>query len=97
MMRCPDYSTHRDHSYTYYVITFLGFMDPPSPPTSACFSTKNKQKLAFSDPPSPLQVLTQYMNGTLKTISLLTSLMKWSIKMLFITIVRIRFKQGGRG
>ena len=37
------------------------------------------------------------MNDTLKTISRLTSLMKWSIKMLFITIVRIRFKQGGRG
>ena len=23
--------------FIYYVITFLGFLDPPSPPTSACF------------------------------------------------------------
>ena len=30
------------------------------------FSTENNQKLAFSDPPSPLQVLTQYMNSPLE-------------------------------
>ena len=42
----------------YYVITFLGFLDPPPPLRQHVFSTKNKQKLAFSDPPPPLQVLT---------------------------------------
>ena len=31
---------------------------------------------------------------SLKTISRLTSFMKWSTKMLFITIVRMRFKGG---
>ena len=44
--------------FIYYVITFLGFLDPPPPLRQHVFSTKNKQKLAFSDPPSPLQVLT---------------------------------------
>ena len=44
--------------FIYYVITFLGFLDPLPPLRQHVFSTKNKQKLAFSDPPSPLQVLT---------------------------------------
>ena len=39
--------------FLYYVITFLGFWDPPPPLPQHGFSTKNKQKLAFSDPPSP--------------------------------------------
>ena len=37
----------------------FGIFGPPSPPLRQhVFSTKNKQKLAFSDPPPPLQVLT---------------------------------------
>ena len=47
----------RDHSY----ITsshFWVFLDPLPPLRQHVFSTKNKQKLAFSDPPPPLQVLT---------------------------------------
>ena len=43
----------RDHSYTYYVSTFLGFLDPPPPLRKHIFNTKNKQKLAFSDPLLP--------------------------------------------
>ena len=39
--------------FIYYVITFLGFLDPPPPLRQHVFSTKNKQKLAFSDPPPP--------------------------------------------
>ena len=39
--------------FIYYVITFLGFLAPPSPLRQHVFSTKNQQKLAFSDPPSP--------------------------------------------
>ena len=39
--------------FIYYVITFLGFLDPPPPLCQHVFSTKNKQKLAFSDPPTP--------------------------------------------
>ena len=34
--------------FIYYVITFLGFFDPPPPLRQHVFSTKNKQKLAFS-------------------------------------------------
>ena len=44
--------------FMYYVIIFLGFLDPPPPLRHHVFSTKNKQKLAFYDPPLPLQVLT---------------------------------------
>ena len=45
--------------FIHYVITFWGFLDPPPPLRQHVFSTKNKQKLAFSDPlPPPLQVLT---------------------------------------
>ena len=45
--------------FIYYVITILGFLDPPPPPLRQhVFSTKNKQKLAFLTPPPPLQVLT---------------------------------------
>ena len=36
----------------------FGIFGPPPPLRQHVFSTKNKQKLAFSDPPSPLQVLT---------------------------------------
>ena len=36
----------------------FGIFGPPSPLRQHVFSTKNKQKLAFSDPPPPLQVLT---------------------------------------
>ena len=44
--------------FIYYVITFLGFLDPPPPPLRQhVFSTKNKQKLAFSDPPPPYKCL----------------------------------------
>ena len=39
--------------FIYYVITFFGFLDPPPPLRQHVFSTKNKQKLAFSDSPSP--------------------------------------------
>ena len=39
--------------FIYYVITILGFLDPPPPLRQHDFSTKNQQKLAFSDPPSP--------------------------------------------
>ena len=45
----------RDHSY----ITSSHFWAPLPPPLRQhVFSTKNKQKSAFSDPPPPLQVLT---------------------------------------
>ena len=37
--------------FIYYVITFLGFLEPPPPLRQHVFSTNNKQKLAFSDPP----------------------------------------------
>ena len=40
--------------FIYYVIAFLGFLDPPPPLRNHVFSTENNQKLAFSDPPSPL-------------------------------------------
>ena len=43
----------RDHSYRYYLITFLGFFDPPPPQRNHVFTTENNQKLAFSDPPCP--------------------------------------------
>ena len=46
------YDLHRG-PFVYYVIKFLGFLDPPPPLHQHVFSTKNKQKLAFSDPPSP--------------------------------------------
>ena len=36
-----------------YVITFLGFLDPPPPLRQHVFSTMNQQKLAFSAPPPP--------------------------------------------
>ena len=39
--------------FIYYVITFLGFFDPPPPLCNHVFSTENNQKLAFSDPPLP--------------------------------------------
>ena len=39
--------------FIYYVITFLGFLDPAPPLRNHVFSTENNQKLAFSDPPSP--------------------------------------------
>ena len=44
---------HLRGPFIYYVITFLGFLDPPPPLRQHVFSTKNKQKLAFSDPPPP--------------------------------------------
>ena len=44
--------------FIYYVITFLGFLDPPPPLHNHVFSTENNQKLAFYDPPPPLQVIT---------------------------------------
>ena len=37
--------------FIYYVITFLGFFDPPPPLRQHVFTSKNKQKLAFSAPP----------------------------------------------
>ena len=43
--------------FIYYVITFLGFLDPPPALRKHVFSTENNQKLAFSDPPPPLQVI----------------------------------------
>ena len=39
--------------FIYYVITFLGFLDPPPPLRNHVFSTENNQKLPFSAPPSP--------------------------------------------
>ena len=36
----------------------FGIFGPPFPLRQHVFSAKNKQKLAFSDPPPPLQVLT---------------------------------------
>ena len=44
--------------FIYYVITFLGFLDPPPPLRKHAFSTANNQKLALFDPPPPLQVIT---------------------------------------
>ena len=44
--------------FIYYVITFLGFLNPPPPLRNHVFSSENNQKLAFSDPPPPLQVIT---------------------------------------
>ena len=44
--------------FIYYVIRFLGFLDPPPPLRYHVFSTENNQKLVFSDPPPPLQVIT---------------------------------------
>ena len=44
-------------SFICYVITFLGFLDPPPPLRKHAFSAENNQKLAFSDPPPPLQVI----------------------------------------
>ena len=41
--------------FIYYVITFLGFWTPLR---NHVFSTENNQKLTFSDPPPPLQVIT---------------------------------------
>ena len=39
--------------FIYYVITFLGFLDPPPHLRKHVFSTENNQKLAISDPPPP--------------------------------------------
>ena len=44
--------------FIYYVITFLEFLDPPPPLRQHVFSTKNKQKLALSDPPPPYKWLS---------------------------------------
>ena len=44
--------------FIYYVITFLGFLDPPPPLRKHVFRTENNQILAFSDLPPPLQVIT---------------------------------------
>ena len=44
--------------FIYQVITFLGFLDPSPPLRNHVFSTENNQKLAFSDPPPTLQVIT---------------------------------------
>ena len=44
--------------FIYYVITFLGFLAPPPPLRKHVFSTENNQKLTFSEPPPPLQVIT---------------------------------------
>ena len=44
--------------FIYYVSIFSGFLDPPPHVRKHVFSTENKQKLPFSDPPLPLQVLT---------------------------------------
>ena len=43
--------------FIYYVSTFFGILDPP-PLCKNVFIIESKQKLAFSDPPLPLQVLT---------------------------------------
>ena len=37
----------------YYVITFLGFLDPPPPYVSMFLVLRICKNLAFSDPPSP--------------------------------------------
>ena len=34
--------------FIYYVITFLGFLDPPPPLHNHVFSTENNKKLAIS-------------------------------------------------
>ena len=39
---------------------FLGFLDPPPPLRQHVFSTKNKQKLAFSDPPTSPNVIYEW-------------------------------------
>ena len=46
--------------FIYYVITFLGFLDPPPPLRQHVFSTKNKQKLAFSDPSTSADVIYEW-------------------------------------
>ena len=44
--------------FIYYVMTFLGFFDPSPPLCNHAFTTENNQKLAFSDPPPTLHVIT---------------------------------------
>ena len=53
-----DFSLHAWDSFSQGNIHILrhhifGICGPPSPQRQHVFSTKNKQKLAFSDPPSP--------------------------------------------
>ena len=46
--------------FIYYVITFLGFLDP-IPPTLSCFGTEDKKKNChFLTLPSALQVLRDH-------------------------------------
>ena len=52
-MAPPDFGRSVKGPFIYYVIKFLGFLDPPPPLRQHVFSTKNKQNLAFSDPLSP--------------------------------------------
>ena len=52
--------THAKGPFIYYVITFLGFLDPPPPLRNHVFSTENNQKLAFSDPPPPYKYYAIY-------------------------------------
>ena len=49
----PQNVTVSKGPFIYYIITFLGFLEVPPPLRQHVFSTKNKQKLAFSDPPPP--------------------------------------------
>ena len=65
----------------YYVITFLGFLDPPPPLRQHVFSTKNKQKLAFSDPPCPptsADLIYEWSPGLQKTVCLEVPLYAYS-------------------
>ena len=50
---CETSSNVCQGPFIYYVITFLGFLDPPRPLRKHVFSTENNQKLAFSDPLPP--------------------------------------------
>ena len=43
------------HTLRNHIFRIFG---PPFPLRNHVFSTKNYQKLAFSEPPSPLQVIT---------------------------------------
>ena len=52
--------TSLDHLGTIHILRHHIFwiFGPPSPLRNHVFSTENNQKLAFSDPPPPLQVIT---------------------------------------
>ena len=60
-LRCNEYECLGTiHILRNHIFRNFG---PPSPLSNHVFSTENNRKLTFSDPPPPLQVITEYMNG----------------------------------